>query len=180
MPANITQLCRPMANIHLAIDHHYPQAARPVTAGIVALLVLSMATSAASEPLFAADEADQLAPSEVKRLPHKYDPVAAHLDALKIGTITSSLAYVDEQVAIFSAEGGKEPRQIATGRRLVLPLYVMSFGMEPASVTSYECSDRAGSLYCTFMLKKSNQRPSFAFEFWVDGEQVGKILKWYH
>ena len=135
---------------------------RPVRGAIAALLAISMATSAAAE-----------------QLPGEYDPVIAHLDTLKAGTITSSLAYVDEQVAIFSVGSGREPRQIASGRRSMVPLYIMSFGTEPGSITAYECVDRTGSVYCTFVLKAGGQPAPFALQFWVDGREISKIAKWY-
>jgi hypothetical protein len=147
-------------------------------AGVVTFLFIGAIN--AEEPASARVEADPAAATQAKRLPDKYDPVASHLHALIVGTITSSLSHVDEHVAIFSVESGKEPRQTATGKRSLLPLYVMSFGVEPASLASYECTERSDSLYCTFMMKNKAQRPSFGLEFWVADGRISKILKWYN
>ena len=161
--------------LHGNSNARHRRAAR-LKAGVVTFL--SIAAIGAAEPLPAMDQVPASA-TEVRRLPNKYDPVTSHLHALSVGTITSSLNYVDEHVAIYSVDGGKE-RQIGTGRRSILPLYVMSFGPEPASVTSYDCAERTDSLYCTFTLKNSTQTPSFALEFWVADSKIKKIVKWYN
>jgi len=141
--------------------------------------LLSVVAVIVAYPLLARNKA---VPEEAvggTRLSRKYDPVSLHLHALSTGTITGSLAYVDENAVILSAKAGGEPRQIAAGRRSLLPLYILSFGVEPSSVSSYQCAERADSVYCTFTLRNAIDRTAFGFEFWVAEGKISRVMKLY-